>query len=494
MRIGAMAAFATLIVGLSLFSLVPASASEGFGFSLHIPGETPLYNGQEQPVMIAGVWHDLSLTLESPVQDLLTVEASSLATQAENMSSHYVWERDEGSSTWSDLLYGFFIKSEYSSSTGDEILFRLGIDAAAVSGTWRILITQDGATVGDQLIEVRTPRVGYGMSSADFNLRWEPFKAAELSSEDRGQYLRVINNGNVPLRLSVTFDKLQSRLSLVNPSDLVHIHSETKYFLRADMDPRPPQIIKVKGTARVEASGLIPSPGATQMVPALESDFDLTVVIGRSGYTVQALGNVFFQTIETLRADYGSVVTWQVYLTGDEDVSLDVDVVGAQLIGVWLGDNPLTLPATLSPSPQAELPLSLQVRTNVPSTLAEVIFTLHLLDSGEVQTYSTVIVVGAKPSTPSLGPSLLWLFASVISASVLALVSYNHLRLEPRSTSRRSSRKGSTKGKRRAGSKAGKKDRRKAKNRGVKKNRAKGKSNKRGNQRGGKVSKKDDGR
>ncbi len=37
MRIGAMAVFATLIVGLSLFSLVPASASEGFGFSLHIP-------------------------------------------------------------------------------------------------------------------------------------------------------------------------------------------------------------------------------------------------------------------------------------------------------------------------------------------------------------------------------------------------------------------------------------------------------------------------
>ncbi len=249
----------------------------------------------------------------------------------------------------------------------------------------------------------------------------------------------------------------------------------------------------MRGTARVEATHLIPSPGSAQLVPSFEGDFSLKVIVGRSGYNVQQVGNVVFQTLFSMTADYGSLVIWEVYLTGAQDVSLDVEVVGARLVDISSGGNSLTLPALLSPSPTSETPVTVQVMADVPSTEAEVLFTLTLLDSGEVQTYRTVIVVGAKPSTPSLEPSLLWLFASVISASVLALVSYNHLRLEPRSTSRRSSRKGSTRGKRRAVSKAGKKDRRKAKNGGVKNNKARGKSSKRGNQRGAKVSKKDDG-
>ncbi len=428
MRIGALTVFATLIIALGLMSLVPTSASEGFEINLLIPGEAPVHNGDGQPVLIAGVWHDLSLSLQATVQERLTLEASALESQPGNMSSHYMWERVEEDDSWTDLLYSFFIRPERSNSTGNQVLFHLGVDAAAVPGTWRLSITQDGTPLGEQLIEVRAPRMGYSMSAADFNLRIEPFKAATLSTEDTGQYLRISNSGNVPLRLSVTFDALASRLSLVNPSDVVHINSGTKYFLMADLDPRPPQIIKVNGIARVEVSDLIPSPGASQIVPAIESEFSLKVVIGRSGYTVQALGNVFFQTIETLRADYGSVVAWQVYLTGDEEVSLDVQVIDAELVGVWLGDDPLTLPASLSPSPQTELPLAIQVRASVPSTYAEVHFTLHLMDSGQVQTYRTIIVVGAKPPSPPLKPSLLWFFASLVSASVLAITTYNHWR------------------------------------------------------------------
>ncbi|MEE8199359.1 MAG: hypothetical protein V3R48_06565 [Thermoplasmata archaeon] len=442
MHKGALAALATLVVGFSLFGLVPASASEDLEVVLQMPGETSLTNAQGQPVWVAGVWHDLSLSLEAPIEETLAIEASAIGVSGGGMGSHYKWERDQQNDTWSDLLYGLFIRPELSRSTGDEIVFHLGIDAAAVPGAWSIIVTQDGALVGDQSIEVRTPRMAYGVSSADFNLRGEPFTGVELFSEDRNQYLRIINDGNVPLKLSVTFDRLQSRLRVVNPSDVVHVHSETKYFLSANVDPRPPQIVEVNGIARVEVSGRIPSSGASQILPALESEFDLKVVIGRSGYTVQAFGNVVFQTLDTLQADYDSIVTWDVFLTGDEDVAVDVGVSGARLVGVFQGDTPLTLPALLRPTSNSELALTLQVRADQPSTWAEVVFALELPRTGEVQLFRTTIIVGPRPAPGLFPPSYLWLFASLVAGSVLAFVSYTQLRAgraapPPRKVSRR---------------------------------------------------------
>ena len=444
MHKGALAALATLAVGFSLFGLAPASASEGFEVALHMPGEMPLRNAQGQSVWVAGVWHDLSVSLESSVQETLVIEASALGVPGGGIGSHYKWERDEQTDTWSDLLYGLFIRPELSRSTGDEVVFHLGLDAAAVPGAWSIVLTQDGALVGDQSIEVRSPRMAYGVSSADFNLRGEPFKGVELFSEDRNQYLRIINSGNVPLRLSVTFDRLQSRLRVVNPSDVVHVHSETKYFVSANIDPRPPQIVEVNGIARVEVSGRIPSSGASQILPALESEFDLKVVIGRSGYTVQAFGNVIFQTLDTLRADYNSIVTWDVFLTGDEDVAVDVGITGARLVGAFQGDTPLTLPALLRPSSNSELALTLQVRADQPSTWAEVVFALELPRTGEVQLFRTTIIVGPRPASGLLPLSYLWLFAALVTGSVLAFVSYSQLRAgraapPPRKESRRAS-------------------------------------------------------
>jgi hypothetical protein len=470
MRKEAMAALVTLVVGFNLFGLAPASASEGFEVGLQIPGEVPLHNGEGQPVWIAGVWHDLSLTLESPFQDTLTIEASAVGFSGGGTNSQYRWERNEQTDSWTDALYGAFIQPELSQSTGTHVVFHVGIDAAAIPGTWSIVVLQDGTAVGDRPIEVRTPKMAYGVSSADFNLRGEPFQGVELFSEDRNQYLRIINNGNVPLRLSVSFDRLQSRLRVINPADVVHVRSDTKYFLSADLDPRPPQIVEVKGVARVEVSGVIPSHGASQIVPALESSFDLKVVIGRSGYTVQAFGNVVFQTLDTLPADYSSIVAWNVFLTGDEDVTVNVGVTGARLVGVFQGENPLTLPATLRPPANAELELTVQVMATLPSTWAEVVFSLELPRTGEIQVYRTSIVVGPKPAPGPLPPSYLWLFASLVTASVLAFVSYNHLRAgkpvrSPRNARKppKSSRPSDRGGTRRGNQENGKKKRRSSK-------------------------------
>ncbi len=428
MRYGTIAALAALMVAVAVISPSTASSSEGLSISLNIPGENPVLNSLGEPVLVAGFWHDLTLNLEDPTQDRVTLEALSVDSGPGYMANRYLWERDEVNDTWSDPLYGFFVEPALSSSEGQKLTFRLGVDTTATAGKWELNVNQDGVSLGRFPLEVRDPILGYGLSSADFNFRAEPFKQAEFDSEDFGQYLRVLNHGNVPLRMSVSFDKLQGRISLINPSDIAHVNDERKYYLHLDLDPRPPQIIQVKGISRVELTQLIPSPGASRIIPAIEEEFGLKVTIGRAGYAVRTVGEVVFQTLDSLTADYGSLVTWQVFLTGDEQVSLDIEVVNAQLIGVLGGDEMLSLPVVLNPTPNAELPLTLQVLTVVPSTTAEVIFTLTLLETGEVTVYKTMIMVGARPPSPPLQPSLMWFFASLVSASVLAITTYNHWR------------------------------------------------------------------
>lgn len=428
MRLATAALLAALLVG--LLGPLTATGQQGVGLSLRILGESPQANGDGQPVLVAGVWHALVVSLDAPLTGRLEVEATSLEASTQDMSSHYLWVRDEGSGTWSDPLYGVFVEGSRSVSDGETVTFVAGMDAAASPGPWRLAVRLDGVLLATQDIEVRAPRIDYGLSAADFQFRAEPFQAARLSSIDQHQYLRVWNQGNVPLRLTMSFDWLQDRLALSNPSEVAHVGTDVRYYLTLDLDSRPPQIAVVEGTSRVEVLHRIPSPGATLLVPSVEGSFRVTLTVGRSGYVVRTLGSVVFQTLETLQADYGATVTWQVFLTGDQPVSLDVEVTNARLGGVFQGERPVALPVDLALTPDAELPLALQVRTDIPDTTAEVLFTLRLLRTGEIQTFRTTIQVGPRPAPTGVPPSYLWLFASLVSASVLVLMSYNQWRFE----------------------------------------------------------------
>ncbi len=237
MRIEATAVLAAILVG--VLSLAPPAASESAELSLAIPGETPISGAGGVPVLIAGVWHQLAMSLDAPIQKSMTLRATSQVEPGPGMKSSYEWVRDETGDSWTDPLYDTFILPEQSQSDGQNLLFHLGLDAAAVPGPWDLEVFQDGSLIATQQLEVRSPQIGYGLSAADFNFRFEPFQGGEVFSEDLGQYLRVINQGNVPLRLDVSFNKLQNRLSLVNPAGIVHVYQDERYYLKAVMDPRP---------------------------------------------------------------------------------------------------------------------------------------------------------------------------------------------------------------------------------------------------------------
>lgn len=395
------------------------------GITIRMVDEAPLSTPGGTPILVAGIWHELSLDLSSPV-DSVAVNATLPGATPDGMRTTYRWTWD-AAGTWSDPLYDTFIRPDLSWSDGARLTFVIGVDAQATPGLWRFVVFEGSAPATALDVAVEAPVLSYGLSAADFNLQVEPFTAAVRSSRPTGQYIRVANQGNVPLRLAVSFDLLESELSLENPVDVAHVYSEAIYYVQLASSPRPPSVIEVHGVSRVEALHVVPSSGATTINPSVEGTFSLHVRVGRSGYAIQVIGNIAFQTLETVRVDYGAIVTWQVFLTGGQSVSLSIAASNARLVGAFAGGALLSLPATLPLSADSEYPVTVQVEANQPGT-ASVTFTIRLLTTGETRTYTTSVLVtgGPPPSDPTV--AYLWILGSMAAAAVFGFVSFSQWR------------------------------------------------------------------
>src|SRR5256884_8630457 len=361
-------------------------------------GEVPVFDAG-MPVLVRGWWPQVSLNRAWVAAAAIMVRAVMAGSGSPSPANTYEWVRYQSNDSWADVRYGTFLRADLSSDDGTHVVFGIGVDGEASPGTWTLISSSGNSTLVTQSVEVQAPRVSYGISAADFQFRVDPFTAADLSSQIGSQHLRLIDQGNVPLRLTVSFDVLRSQLSLENSGVVTHPNSESMYYLHLTAGPMPPQIVRVNGLANVSVLYVIPSSGSTLLVPTFEQPFGVSVQVGRSGYALKVVGGVVFQTLDTVRVDYGSRTIWQVYLTGSQKVSLHVSASGVPLLRVSTGGRPISLPANLTLSADSEYPLTIQIEADQAGP-ASVGFTLHLLATGEVQTFTTTIAVNGGPNRP----------------------------------------------------------------------------------------------
>jgi hypothetical protein len=408
-----------------LASSEPARAAVA-DLTIHMPGEAPLAIAGGAPILVAGIWHEVSVNLSAPVGSV-AINATLPGAPPEGIRTTYRWTWDAATGTWSDPLYDLFIRPDLSSADGLHLTFVVGLDAQALPGLWRFLVFEGSGLSAGFDVAVEAPVLSYGLSAADFDFQVEPFISTDVSSRPSGQYIRVTNQGNVPLRLAASFDVLQGELSIENPTDVAHVYREARYYVRLAASPRPPAIIEVRGVSRVEALYVVPSSGAATINPSVEGTFSLALRIGRSGYALRVVGNVVFQTLESIRADFGAIATWQVYLTGEQNVSLTIEVSNGRLVGAFAGGQALSFPATLAVSGNTEMPVTVQVQADRPGA-ASVTFTIHLLTTGDTRTFTTTILVKGGP--PALDPTsaFLWILGSIAAALVFGFVSVSQWR------------------------------------------------------------------
>jgi len=427
--------FLILTVGLPVFA--GSARAAGATLGLHMVGEPPGFDAGV-PVLVAGVWHQVTVNLTSTLSAPLTIRAVLPGSGTPSPANTYEWARYPSNDSWADVRYGTFLQVDLSSDDGLHVIFGVGIDGQANPGTWTFTASSGASTLVVQSVEVQAPRVAYGISAADFQFRVDPFTAADVSSQTGSQHLRLIDQGNVPLRLTVSFDVLRSQLSLENPSVITHPGSESLYHLHLAAGPMPPQIVRVNGLANVSVLYVIPSSGSTLLVPTFQQPFGASVQVGRSGYALKIVGGVVFQTLDTVRVDYGSRAIWQVYITGSQDVSFDASSSGVRILGVASSGSGITLPTTLALSAGSEYPLSVQIEANQAGP-ATVTFSLHLLATGEVQSFTTTIVVNGGPAGISnAAVTYLWIIGSVGASIVFGFVAFSQWKHRRRGGSERS--------------------------------------------------------
>ena len=396
--------------------------------SLHTAGEVALWNGST-PVLVAGIWHQVTVNLTAFLNGgSLTLRLALPGASPPGTANTYEWVRAEANDSWYDPLYGAFLRRNLSSDQGISVTFGVGVDALATPGRWTLEALEGNVSVVTQTVEVQAPRIDYGVSSADFAFRVDPYTPSVQNSESSGEVLTITNRGNVPLATDASFDLFRNNLSLVNAGAVAHVGSAQTFSVGLSVGSLPPQVVAVNGTTGVSVAYVVPSPGSSVLVPSFQQTFHVQVVVGHLGYHVQLVGNVAFQTLDTVHASYGSLVMWQVYLSGLQNVSLGVSASGATLRGVVEGGTDLPLPAMLSLSGSGERALTVQVGADQTGT-ATVTFTLHLLATGDIRTFTTTIPIEGGPSVPpSAGGSLLWFVGAFATISVFGFIALGQLR------------------------------------------------------------------
>src|SRR3989442_4287802 len=328
--------------------------------SFHMVGEAPQFDGTT-PVLVAGIWHEIDVNLTAAPSQNVTLQAFLPGGTPVGPANTYAWDFNPVIGSWTDPLYNAFIRTDLSYESGPLVVFVVGVDADAAVGLWTLTASVGGTTATSETVEVQAAQVSYGLSTPEFTFRVDPFTSAQASSQTGNVYLRTINQGNVPLGMLVSFDTLQSAFSVVNPSNVAHLGSDARYFLALSLGTLPPQVITVTARTNVTPLYVVPSAGASRVLDVVQHPFAITVEVGHSGYAIQTIGNVVFQTLATVKATYASLTTWQVYLTGAQNVTLDVGATGVRLKSVFSGSPALAFPAPLTLEPDADLPLTVQI-------------------------------------------------------------------------------------------------------------------------------------
>ena len=389
---------------------------------IRIPDESPR-QAFDRPVLVAGVWHYVNITLEQSYSNVsIAAWKGGSAPIERDYTNYYEW--------WSDGWGGneSYIDPSKCEKNGNTCSFYIGLDSRAYSGNWTFNITADSKHINKEVF-VETPVSGFGISSG-IDLKVEPFTAETVSSTPN--YLRIRNNGNLPLQVQVRYDRYVERIATSNlPPDgiVAHVMGETKHYVsfNIDTDDWPPQIIDITGTINATPIYIIPIPASIALIQAFEQSFPVTVFIGHSGYRLAEMGaGVTFQYKNVLIASWNEKVNLTVYLCGEGEINFNVGCENLTLLNVTYENAEKTLPFNIISTNKSEKVVRVCVQATEPNVWGVVRYTLTMNETS--YTYYTAIEVGSKPSgvdeTPEeeTSPLGIWAVLAVIGVVVLYMV------------------------------------------------------------------------
>lgn len=427
-----------IVFTLGIFSFFPSVYADDVNVNIHMLGEDARTRF-DNPVIVAGIWHYINITLNDQVSTDLTLKFykgdSIPAKGLRDETNYYEWKYNANNQVWTDENeYGgnSYINDMNCQKTSNTYSFYVGVADTLSSITdqnenWTLDIYKDGGMLYSEKVVLEKPIIGPAKYHADvIKFYVEPFTELDVEGDD---YFIVENVGNVPLEINIDYKTFNDLFEVTNSSKKLSPYGTFNLYFTLHSESWKPGILKISGTNAVIASipsylTVITAP-ITFNVSQIINAANLEVYVGHSNYIIQELPgtNIVFQYEKELEMNEGQIRDINVYISGEGNVTLDIrgDEENLQILKVTSEDkegSPLTITSTNT----SENTVTIRVEALKENKVG--IITYNLMVDGEIQTFSTKISIGPPLSQQETSGVNLPSTAIVVALCIIFVIVY----------------------------------------------------------------------
>jgi hypothetical protein len=393
-------------------TLVPfASAADVTSLSLR------MFGGEEQthfdhPVLVAGVWHYLNLTI-SEIVDVLSVrfyKGPQLPGGEKNETNYYEWTYDTTSATiWSDVSgYGTaYIQSNFCQQTNTQYSFCIGIkdfmpNIVDYYENWTVEVTHGGTTIHSEQIVAEKPKTGVSLSKpSTIIFRVDPFTIMDAQGDN---FFKIGNIGNIPLYVdfdSETHDAVE--ISAVNRTFLPDTTLTQYVTVHSKSWPPGFKVIDIQLNGSYPPAYFIDTNATVTLYSSFVIDVpQLIIYVGHSNYEIEEIPGteIIFQYLEKITMYEGEIRNIPAYVSGNGAVTLELwaDGKNISILKISDGTTETTSPLSFTSTNTSERMITASVKALSEGTTG--ILTYRVSGNGGTNTYTTRISIG-PPQSPS---------------------------------------------------------------------------------------------
>jgi hypothetical protein len=376
-----------------------------------------MFGGEEQthfdhPVLVAGVWHYLNLTI-SEIVDVLSVrfyKGFQPAGGEKNETNYYEWTYDTTSATiWNDVSgYGnVYIQPNFCQQKNTQYSFCIGIkdympNIVNYYENWTIEVAHDGTTIHSEQIVAEKPKTGVSLSKpSTIIFRVDPFTIMDAQGDT---FFKIGNIGNIPL--SVDFDSEtynEVEISDVNRNFLPDAILTQYVIVHSKSWPPGVKVIDIQLNGSYPPSYFIDTNATVTLYSSFVIDVpQLIIYVGHSNYEIDEIPGtgIIFQYLEKITMYEGEIRDIIAYISGNGAVTLELwaDGKNISILKVSDGNTETTSPLSFTSTNTSERIITVSIKALSEGTTG--ILTYRVSGNGGTNTYTTRISIG-PPQSPS---------------------------------------------------------------------------------------------
>ena len=416
--------------------------------TINIPGEVQRTE-ENKPIIVAGLWHYLNITLINSVPSKLSVlwyKGTTIPTSEQrDETTYYSWEYDgswKDTSGYGEGLYSY-IEENNCNKIDNLYSFYLGVRSDVVENTdidtldhdiWTMEIKADNILINSRQFYVEEPIVGFAQKSAEYYVYTDPFTETILELDHS---FGIINPNNVPFEIEMTYTQFASRFNTTNKDAVVHPFSTSEHEVKINTLEWPPGIITVQGIILAKPIYVLETGFVSLPIAPIQNFPYIKLYVGHSGYIIyeSISSNIVFQYEEKLEAEYDEIKNINSFVSGNGNVTIKkITVENATLLNTYHEDFLIeNMPYFFKSTNKSEEKIITEVQFTEPDVTALIHYELDF-DGKEIQTFTTQIEVGPKSNEPGppVDTTITMIVVAICIIAVVGYIIYNQMKYRRR--------------------------------------------------------------